>query len=236
MSNTPADKNLASILWDHVLPKPAEVILPRVSPVVTTLPTEVPVAENLVMLSSEQPSEINASQTVDFFKIGDVMPPVLFNSILDISPMPGQILVYTFWNARMSESSGMMDVIELILRKKEWESIMKVVAVEIEFTGPMSETILVDGDETRKTDAQIFKILEFNKWDNMTHLRADTSSYAIFQRFPEFTTLKAPFMVVIDQKGLIQQMGLPDSMQQIELILARQVMIVNVAAALKRDL
>ena len=236
MSNTPADKNLASILWDHVLPKPAEVILPRVSPVVTTLPTEVPVAENLVMLSSEQPSEINASQTVDFFKIGDVMPPVLFNSILDISPMPGQILVYTFWNARMSESSGMMDVIELILRKKEWESIMKVVAVEIEFTGPMSEKILVDGDETRKTDAQIFKILEFNKWDNMTHLRADTSSYAIFQRFPEFTTLKAPFMVVIDQKGLIQQMGLPDSMQQIELILARQVMIVNVAAALKRDL
>jgi hypothetical protein len=31
-------------------------------------------------------------------------------------------------------------------------------------------------------------------------------------------------------------MGLPDSMQQIELILARQVMIVNVAEALKRDL
>ena len=97
----------------------------------------------------------------------------------------------------------MMDIIELILRKKEWDTKIKVVAVEIEFTGPMSETILVAGDEIRKTDAQILKILEFNKWDNMVHLRADKSSFAVFQRFPEFTKTKAPFMVVIDQKGLI---------------------------------
>jgi hypothetical protein len=96
-----------------------------------------------------------------------------------------------------------MDIIELILRKKEWDTKIKVVAVEIEFTGPMSETILVSGDESRKTDVQILKILEFNKWDNMVHLRADKSSFAVFKRFPEFTKTKAPFMVVVDQKGLI---------------------------------
>jgi hypothetical protein len=101
MSNKPTDTNLARAIHDHsALPNPAEVILPRLSPVAPAQQTKIPVTENLLMLSSEQPSEIIATQTVSFLKIGDVMPSVLFNSILDVSPIPGQALVYTFWNAR----------------------------------------------------------------------------------------------------------------------------------------
>ena len=49
------------------------------------------------------------------------MPNVTMKNFT-ISSEPGKILVYAFWNARKSESAGLLDVIETLLRKKNWDS------------------------------------------------------------------------------------------------------------------
>lgn len=139
------------------------------------------------------------------------MPNVTMKNFT-ISSEPGKILVYAFWNARKSESAGLLDVIETLLRKKNWDSKMTVVAVEIEFLGPLSAEIMEQGDLARRTDEQINKILAFNKWDHMLHFRADDSSFAVFERLDDFTTLKAPYLLVVNERGAIVQMGLPASM------------------------
>jgi|688.fasta_scaffold987189_1 hypothetical protein len=58
--------------------------------------------------------------------------PIVNISNFEIEP-GDEILVYAFWNARKSESAGILDVIELLLRQTDWDSKMKVIAVEIEF-------------------------------------------------------------------------------------------------------
>ena len=91
--------------------------------------------------ASEQPVGIQLSDipltNITFFKLGEQMPNVTMNNFT-VSSMPGKILVFAFWNARKSESAGILDVIELVLRKKNWDSKIRVVAVEIEFVGPLS--------------------------------------------------------------------------------------------------